>query len=67
MYNLAITLNGQGRLGDALALMQKCSSLRTRVLGVEHPCTFSSLLAVRGWQQESEQRSGTMHGSATSD
>jgi hypothetical protein len=45
MVNLAFTWKGQERLGDALALMQECASLRTRVLGSNHPHTKSSLSA----------------------
>jgi len=54
MNNLAYTWYDQGRRGDALDLMQRCSRLRRQVLGPDHPYTVSTLSALIEWLQASD-------------
>jgi hypothetical protein len=49
MNNLAFTMIGQGRKGDAIKLMTKCVRLRQKILGPEHPHARSSAAALAGW------------------
>ena len=52
MNNLAFTWERQGRVAEALKLMEECVLLRARVLGTDHPDTISSFAALIGWQTE---------------
>ncbi|PGG99208.1 hypothetical protein AJ79_08638 [Helicocarpus griseus UAMH5409] len=54
MNNLAFTWKSMGRHGDALSLIQTCSTLQRRVLGPDHPDTVSTLQALIEWQNESK-------------
>lgn len=54
MNNLAFTWKDIGRHGDALRLIQTCSTLQQRVLGPDHPHTVSTLRVLIEWQKESE-------------
>jgi hypothetical protein len=50
LNNLALTWKGYGRHAEALKLMEGCVLLRTRILGANHPYTFSSLTTLLEWQ-----------------
>ena len=50
MNNLAFTLQGQGRNGEAVALISECVRLRNRILGAEHLGTLDSSGALAKWQ-----------------
>ena len=52
MNNLACTWKSQGRDSDTLDLMEECVQLRTRTLGVDHPCNVSSSVVLIGWKEE---------------
>ena len=49
LNNLVFTWKSQGRLSDALELMQSCLHIRQLVLGPGHPNTVSTLSAVTDW------------------
>ena len=52
--DLAITLEEQGRKGEAIKLMAECVQLRSRVLGTEHPffcCSAGKMAEYRGIQE----------------
>ncbi|KAM7195073.1 hypothetical protein V8F33_006942 [Rhypophila sp. PSN 637] len=53
MNNLAFTWKEQGRLKDALDLIE-CCFLLTRKLGPEHPHTRSSIASFRVWEREQD-------------
>jgi hypothetical protein len=55
MNNLAFTLKGQGRNGEAISLLGKCSQLRKHVLGPQHPWTTLSLETLKEWQVENNE------------
>jgi len=50
MNNLAYMCEGQGRLPEALALVQECVRARRDVLGAQHPHYLSSLKALHAWE-----------------
>jgi hypothetical protein len=52
MASLAFTWKGQGREENAIGLMDKCVSSRTRVLGANHPSTLSSAETLIKWRAE---------------
>jgi len=49
MNNLAFTWKWQGRVAEAIKLMEECVQLRTLVLGGGHSDTLSSFTALIGW------------------
>ena len=49
MGNLAFTWKSQGRLSDALEVMQNCLHLRQRVLGLYYPYTVSPRSTLTNW------------------
>ena len=51
MNNLAFTWKRQGRDKEAIALMKECMRLRERVLGLDHPFTSSSRVALNQWEK----------------
>jgi Tetratricopeptide repeat len=53
MNNLACTWKSQGRVHEALALMEECVQFRRQTLGPHHPDTTTSLVALNEWQRES--------------
>lgn len=53
MANLAFIWKENRRDTEALKLMEKCVIVRTRVLGVNHPHTLSSSVALHKWRVES--------------
>jgi Tetratricopeptide repeat len=55
MANLAVTWKDMGRRGEALGLIQTCSELQQRILGVGHPHTLSTLSTLNAWRDGSEQ------------
>ena len=48
--NLAFTIRGQGRNGEAVNLMSECVRLRNQILSAEHPDTLDSSTALAEWQ-----------------
>ncbi|KAE8394391.1 hypothetical protein BDV23DRAFT_169693 [Aspergillus alliaceus] len=52
MISLAYTWEAQGKLQDALTLLQICSELRSKVLGPDHPDIRSSSCALRDWMDK---------------
>jgi hypothetical protein len=50
MNNLAHTWKTQGKYAEALALMEECVQIRSRVLGINHPKTHSSLASWNSWK-----------------
>jgi len=52
MYNLAWTRHEQGRIKDALFLMQDCACLQEQRSGRKNPDTRRSLETLQGWQAE---------------
>jgi hypothetical protein len=52
MNNLAFTLKGLRRNTEAIRLMEECVQLGERILGVDHPCTCSSRMALTLWERE---------------
>jgi len=52
MNNLAFTWKEQGRIAEAIELMERCAQLRTKVLGAEHPHTLSSSTVLMEWKTE---------------
>ncbi|KAH7378589.1 Tetratricopeptide repeat-domain-containing protein [Cadophora sp. MPI-SDFR-AT-0126] len=42
MNNLAFTWKSQGRVDDAINLMEECVTLRTQIIGINHPNTSAS-------------------------
>jgi tetratricopeptide (TPR) repeat protein len=52
MANLAHTWKSQARLQDALDLMKTCFHHQQQVLGRDHPDTVSTLLVLKGWQEQ---------------
>ena len=52
MNNLAFTWKGQGRVAEAIKLMEECVQLRTLVLGADHPHTLSSSTVLIEWETE---------------
>jgi hypothetical protein len=51
MNNLAYTWNSMDKKTEAIDLMQTCVRLREMKLGVDHPHTRSSVLALDSWQK----------------
>jgi hypothetical protein len=49
MANLAYTWESQGKFQPALALMNRCYELRSKVLGPTHPDAKFSFRALSGW------------------
>ncbi|KAI0437652.1 hypothetical protein F4803DRAFT_565895 [Xylaria telfairii] len=52
MNNLACTWKEQGRIDDAIRLMENCVEARLRVLGQDHPNTVASLDWLNTWRTE---------------
>ncbi|KAB8237922.1 uncharacterized protein BDW43DRAFT_321109 [Aspergillus alliaceus] len=52
MANLAYTWESQGKLHDAMALMENCSELRSKVLGPNHPDARASSHTLSHWKHE---------------
>ncbi|GIJ92163.1 hypothetical protein Asppvi_011139 [Aspergillus pseudoviridinutans] len=50
MHNLAYTWKSQGKLQDALALMEKCSELYNKTLGPNHPHAILSSRSLSDWK-----------------
>jgi len=50
MNNLAFTWKGQGRVTEAIELVERCAQLRAKVLGAEHPRTLSSSTTLMNWK-----------------
>ena len=54
MNNLAFMWKGTGRETEAIRLMEECIQLRKRVLGLNHPHSISSCIALDTWKAEQE-------------
>jgi hypothetical protein len=52
MANLAYTWKSMGRIRDAIDLMRTCIRFQEVRLGVDHPNTQSSVLALDSWEKE---------------
>ena len=55
MNNLAFTWKAQGRVAEAILLMDKCVQLQKQVLGPEHPHTEASLETLRKWKERGHE------------
>jgi hypothetical protein len=64
MNNLAFTWKGTGRETEAVRLMDECVQSRKRVLGLNHPCTISSCVALDIWKAEQEDVTLTVQSTA---
>ncbi|KAL4989577.1 purine and uridine phosphorylase [Aspergillus falconensis] len=65
MANLAYTWKSQGRLPDALALLEACCRLSHEVLGQDHPHTRRFVDAFDDWQGDIKTSCTRNNGSAT--
>ncbi|KAH7364017.1 hypothetical protein BKA65DRAFT_490213 [Rhexocercosporidium sp. MPI-PUGE-AT-0058] len=54
MNNLAFTWKGNGKEVEAVRLMEDCVRARKRVLGLNHPDSISSCIALDAWKAEQE-------------
>ncbi|KAH9214856.1 hypothetical protein DL95DRAFT_389167, partial [Leptodontidium sp. 2 PMI_412] len=52
MANLAFTWKSQGRVDDAINLMEECVTLRTQTIGINHAKTVACQTALLEWQAE---------------
>jgi Tetratricopeptide repeat len=52
MANLAFTWKSQGRVDDAINLMEEFVILQTQTIGINHPNTSASQIILLGWQTE---------------
>ena len=50
--NLAHVLKAQDNAKEALTLIKECLQVRSRVLGLDHPDTLSSLESYNSWEME---------------
>jgi hypothetical protein len=57
MNNLAFTWKGACRETEAVRFMEECIQSRKRVLGLNHPDTISSCIALDIWKAEQERQS----------
>jgi hypothetical protein len=49
--NLSLVLDGLGKHRGAIELMERCTKLRTQLLGPEHLDTKSSSLTLQKWKK----------------
>ena len=54
MNNLAFTWKGNGKEIEAVRLMEDCIRGRKRVLGVNHPYSISSCIALDTWKAKQQ-------------
>jgi hypothetical protein len=52
MAILAFTWQEEGRVAEAIRLLEECVQLRTLILGANHSNTLSSSTALMGWETE---------------